>query len=619
MNIKLKNLIKNIITETFLNEKLILKKYTPKNLLVVISDKGDYKERSAETYKAKDELNKAGFKWTKLYDKDGKEIAAWTIDASKKEEAISIINKLNKEVDNTPNNEFEELVFDLATVSKKTGLDQKIVSFLEQLSQEVDQVYASQEFQKYLNFRKKFRNYSFSNTMLIWIQKPEATRVAGFKKWESLNRRIKKGAKAISIFVPKIKTVKELDLDKEVENKRITGFMVGNVFDISDTEVIPGKEDLVKQTPQWHETNSPNEKADSVSKYLEEIIKDLEIKYGISSGDAQGYASGGTHISINSSVAGVNKVGTLAHELAHVLLHFPNSLFSSEDIKNIPSSIKEYQAEAVAATVLNEYELPYKHSATYIAMWNKDVKQLKQYTDIISKTASYIIDEIDKRAEMDKKQIDEIESSHAMSQFDTRFQKQNLLTSAELTELNKRYDKLKQLANNFKQAAVMLLSFDRLIYFNPSKGANVPIEFRESNGEVVWAVIRDGRITTIFARRLNQGFDYWEDITRGNVSKENIWYMTDNLTLKKLKYSPNERTGDVIKRKLDFAHDYNKVPSQVNEQEGGATMNLQDIDKHNKKLKRLKKVLARQGNKMITYPDLKKTVVGVPWKQLLKK
>jgi len=396
-----------------LNEKLVLKKYSPKNLLVVVSDKGDYKQRSAETYKAKDVLKKAGFKWTKLYDENNKEVAVWAIDASKIDTAREVINSINKEQPTSSSMEqFEELVFDLSTVTKRSGLDDRIVSFLEKLKTEVDTARASDEFQRYINFKKKFRNYSFSNTMLIWIQKPNATRVAGYKKWQELGRQVKKGAVAISIFVPIVKKQKqddtslvsaEKELDKQVERKVITGFTTGNVFDISDTESIPGVEDRVVNDPEWHAGNEPNETAEKISEYVEDIIKTIELKYTQSQGDGeQGYAMGGDHINLSSGVAGANKASTLVHELAHILMHFPNSLFKDDELGKISRNVKEYQAEAVAAAVMDEYGLPYKHSNTYIALWNQNIGELKQYTDMITKAAGWIIDNIDKRAEESK-------------------------------------------------------------------------------------------------------------------------------------------------------------------------------------------------------------------------
>jgi len=165
----------------------------------------------------------------------------------------------------------------------------------------------------------------------------------------------------------------------------------------------------------------------------------------------------------------------------------------------------------------------------------------------------------------------EEETIHAKQRYATRFEKQPQMTREERDELFRRYDALKTMASQFEMATVLLLSFDRIIYFHPDMGKNVPLETRESNGETVWAVIREGKIKTIFARRKDQRFDYWEDITRGNVTKENIWYMKDILALKKLKYEPHETVGTVIARKTDFAHNYKKPESETKPKQDGSS------------------------------------------------
>ena len=397
------------IVESIVNEKLILKKYTPKNWLVVLSDKDDFKARGAETFKAKNALKKAGFRWQTISDESGKQVSAWVIPDVQASEASRTIATLNKEEQSgdVPQ-EFEELVFNLDTISKKSGLDQRIVSFLDKLKGEVDSARASDEYQRYINFAKKFHNYSWSNKMLIWLQKPNATKVAGFRKWETMNRQVIKKATGIAIFVPimynkkeKGSDVKDSGLDAEVARQNVRGFKVGYVFDISDTQVIPGKEDMVADSPSWHADDSPNEIADKISIAVEDILNTIDIKYtqDKARGGEQGYARAGEHINISSGVAGANKASAIVHELAHILLHFDNSLFSTEKRGAIPKEVKEYQAEAVAAAVLDEYGLPYKHSTNYIALWNEKLPEITEYTNMILQSAEWIIHQIDQRVE----------------------------------------------------------------------------------------------------------------------------------------------------------------------------------------------------------------------------
>jgi len=403
------------LVESTINEKLVLKKYTPKNWLVVMSDAGDFKVRSAETFKAKNALKKVGFRWNTITDESGKQVSAWVIPDLQEKEAIQAIAKINKEeVSSDVPQEFEELVFDLSTISKKSGLDQKIIAFLDTLKKEVDTARASDDYQKYINFAKKFHNYSWTNKMLIWLQKPDATRVAGFRAWEALNRSVVKGAKGISIFVPMIYKRKrdkiekgkseplgDDGLDKEVSTQRVTRFKVGYVFDISDTQQVAGKDDMTAGVPSWHADDNPNEIAEKVSVAVEDVLKTIGIKYtqDASRRGEQGYARGGEHINISSGVGGANKASALVHELAHTLLHFDDSIFSVEKRGAISKEVKEYQAEAVAAAVLDEYGLSYKHSANYIALWNEKLPEITMYTNMILQAAEYIINQIDQRAE----------------------------------------------------------------------------------------------------------------------------------------------------------------------------------------------------------------------------
>ena len=134
---------------------------------------------------------------------------------------------------------------------------QKVQEITEKLEQGIKELFESEKYKTYLNTMSKFHNYSFNNTMLIAMQKPDATLVAGFKAWQkNFDRHVKKGEKGIRILAPvsyKIKEEQEklnpvtgeIMLDKngmpiteEVEIK-IPAFRVVPVFDVSQTD---GKE-----------------------------------------------------------------------------------------------------------------------------------------------------------------------------------------------------------------------------------------------------------------------------------------------------------------------------------------------------------------------------------------
>ena len=108
----------------------------------------------------------------------------------------------------------------------------KVKEYHEKLVEGVRKVLESKEFKEFLPFSARFHRYSFGNTLLIWCQRPEATRVAGMKAWNFMGRYVKKGEKGIAIFAPLLKKFKENgpEADKKVE--KLIGFRAVYVWDI---------------------------------------------------------------------------------------------------------------------------------------------------------------------------------------------------------------------------------------------------------------------------------------------------------------------------------------------------------------------------------------------------
>jgi Zn-dependent peptidase ImmA (M78 family) len=109
---------------------------------------------------------------------------------------------------------------------------------------------------------------------------------------------------------------------------------------------------------------------------------------------------------LTSNVSGLNRLSTLIHEIAHSLLHFKDSsvFFGDEYTSKLTREQAELQAEAVAYTVLRNYDLPVKHSATYLALWRADKDTVIKNQTIISKVSNFIIDGIDQIAEEKQKE-----------------------------------------------------------------------------------------------------------------------------------------------------------------------------------------------------------------------
>ena len=421
--------IKKIIAECFsedyiILESLILKRFEDK--LVAVSTEADRKKQTAETFRNKEKLKAAGFRW------DGA-LNSWIIHQSQLRHAQEVLGGINK----TPLEKFldkveevPEFVRNADNLSRKEELAQDIEKWIEELSTAVDAAAVSSTVKRFLEFNARFRGYSWHNTLLIYLQNKNATKVAGFKQWEEkFHRRVKKGAKGITILAPITVKRKEDDTqttspsptptsplagtgpedagsEKEKTQQRFMRFMAVTVFDIADTEAIDPRGEVVE--PEWHGSNEPNQKAEELYKAAVELAEDMGIKIGqeASRHGEQGYARGG-HINISSDVAGVNKAATVIHEIAHELLHFKKSspfYIGDEENVEITKDIKELQAESVSYIVIRYYGLPAEHQATYVALWKGNKDSVRQNLTTIKKAADFIIGELDKIQEEKQKE-----------------------------------------------------------------------------------------------------------------------------------------------------------------------------------------------------------------------
>lgn len=408
--------MKNLIKKLF-KEALMLKVDRENNKLIVQSDESDSKKASQETFRNKEKLKDGGFKWGPSVNYQS---AVWVTDIENFEQAKKILDDINKSGQFIGKvEELEEFVSNSENFDGKAKLMDKINMYVQDLANITDEKALSAEIRRYLTFFAGFRNYSFHNTLLIWIQKPNATKVAGFRAWEKKFRRVKKGAKGIMIWAFRpaknnkqddSEDVTDAGLDKQVQTGTPGKFLPVHVFDISDTEPIDERGE-VPETPKWFEESEPTETTKELYKYLSEIIDIMGIK--LTKGDAKagekGY-SAGNHINMSSPIEGAGEVSTLIHELAHELMHWKKSsiYYQGDEIK-YDSAIKELQAESVAYTVMKHYGLPVQHQATYLALWKANKEKILANIEVISKVSGFIIKEIEKLADLDKKEksIDE--------------------------------------------------------------------------------------------------------------------------------------------------------------------------------------------------------------------
>ncbi|MBU0569467.1 hypothetical protein KKB40_01650 [Patescibacteria group bacterium] len=252
-------------------------------------------------------------------------------------------------------------------------LEKKVEEYVKQLAEETDAVRQSVWFQEYLDTMAKFWRYSYHNQLLIHIQKRDAVRVAGFRTWNQLGRRIKAGEKAIKILAPFTKKIvkKDEQTGKEEETE-YTYFCPVSVFDVSQTD---GR-DLPKLDIDI-EGNSHEQVLQKLVEFCQTRKIEVEFKpLGING--LYGYSQGGkivvgTNQSINM------QVNTLVHEIAHELLH------KSAVSQQLPIELRESQAEGASYVVCKAIGLEPK-SQIYLSIYIKSpvtiLNGLKQISEV---------------------------------------------------------------------------------------------------------------------------------------------------------------------------------------------------------------------------------------------
>ncbi len=278
---------------------------------------------------------------------------------------------------------------------RKTTREQ-VDEIMDQLEKGVAELFESNRFKEYLTCMSKFHNYSFNNTLLIAMQRPDATLVAGFSAWKDKHgRMVKKGEKGIRILAPyKYKVEVEPEHgDEEPNTIERTGFKPAYVFDVSQTE---GKE-----LPSI----AVNELSGDVNEYNKlfralRIICPVAIDFEDINTGAKGYYNDSEkRIAINKGMSQVQTIKTLVHETAHAMLH---SAEQKDEDHQSDRRTKEVEAESIAFTVCKKYGLDTEdYSFGYIAGWSsgKDTKELKASLERIKDTADKMITGIDKSIE----------------------------------------------------------------------------------------------------------------------------------------------------------------------------------------------------------------------------
>ena len=297
---------------------------------------------------------------------------------------------------------------------------EKLKEITDRLEQGITELFDSERYKEYLRVMSKFHNYSFNNTLLIAMQKPDASLVAGFSAWKNnFERNVMKGQKGIKIIAPSPYKIKQemqkidphtqkpiigKDGKPVTEEKEVTipAYKVVSVFDVSQTE---GKElpdiavdELTGDVDRYKDFFAALEKTSPVPIAFENI-----------EGGSHGYYHlEDKRIAINEGMSELQTLKTAIHEIAHAKLHDIDLNAPKDEQPRVDRRTREVEAESVAYTVCQHYGLDTSdYSFGYVAGWSsgRELSELKSSLETIRSAAAEIINSIDENlAELQKAQ-----------------------------------------------------------------------------------------------------------------------------------------------------------------------------------------------------------------------
>lgn len=250
---------------------------------------------------------------------------------------------------------------------------------LRRLEDAVTAIQDSESFRRWLDVSSRFHTYSLGNQLLIAFQKPDATHVAGFNAWRKLNRFVRKGEKGIAIVVPHVRTVTN---ERGEEERRLSGYGTGYVFDVSQTEGEP--------LPEHHvpvlEGEAGAQLFDGLSSYAaSEGVSVSTLPPDVMPRDVMGFYEPGTKRIVLSDQGQLQKTKTLAHELGHHVARVDDR------------AENECLAEGIAYVVCSHFGVDTgERSFPYVAGWAKDTSVLRSVLSTIQEASATIIDGVER-------------------------------------------------------------------------------------------------------------------------------------------------------------------------------------------------------------------------------
>lgn len=268
----------------------------------------------------------------------------------------------------------------------------------------VSEILTSERFKDYLRFLAAFHRYSPNNSLLIFLQRPDATRVAGYKRWQELGRQVRRGEEGIRILAPILKKVPGDEIDDGASGSAagasshataqvLVGFKTVKVFALEQTERVPGAPPL-PAPPELGSVSSGPE-AIAVAARLEAGLRTLLAAEGVpvSQEEMEGrdgyYNRAEKRIALRSGLPAVERATTLCHEAVHHLLHEKGSA-------EVTRATREIEAEGASYAVFSYFGLDTgEFSFAYVANFAAETDVLKAALSRIRAVAHRIIEAVE--------------------------------------------------------------------------------------------------------------------------------------------------------------------------------------------------------------------------------
>jgi antirestriction protein ArdC len=259
------------------------------------------------------------------------------------------------------------------------NLIKMIDTTVDHLVEKIDEAKQSEAMLSFLKMASRFHKYSTYNLLLIYSQMPDASRIAGYKTWQSMGRYVRKGQRGIHILVPVFFTKAENGIAEDEKNeKKIKYFNTGAVFDVSQTDGA-----TLPEEPEWRS----REKAPEIEQALLMFAKNKGITVNITTEIPIHGAEG---VSMGNKILLLPDAGTrtLIHELAHELLH-------KGPCRDLDTQTKEIEADATAYVVCDHFHIVNNESPNYLGLYQATGKEVMGRLGSIRAASAEIIQAVE--------------------------------------------------------------------------------------------------------------------------------------------------------------------------------------------------------------------------------